>query len=105
MIIDECDMISIQRNCPLSIIPLRNYSGDNSPTTPPINKLDNVLEMISKCILLCIVFYLVFSISVADIRSLWGTDRIKELEAVLNDIDLLSAESQQQHFVNSQRSF
>lgn len=61
--------------------------------------------MISKCILLYIVFYLVFSISVADIRSLWGTDRIKELEAVLNDIDLLSAESQQQHFVNSQRSF
>lgn len=98
MIIDECDMISIQKNCPLSIIPLRNYSYDSSSTTTPINKLDTVLEMISKRILFCLLFYLVFSISVADIRSLWGTDRIKELEAVLNDIDLLSAESQQKRF-------
>ena len=106
-VLGDCDLISFQRICPLSILPLYDHTSDSqnsihssssssTSSTSLDEKFDSVQQQICQSKMILIVHSIVFSVHKTDLHSIWGKDRINELKAVLNDIDVVAAETQ--HF-------
>lgn len=79
----------IRSQCPDSIIPIKDYSKevptDTEDKSDAISRLDNVISMTAK----------LFSITEDELKESWGEKKLRDMKALLDDIDIVCEENKQ----------
>lgn len=79
----------IRSQCPDSIIPIKDYSKEelvgDEEKGDSVSRLDGVISMMAK----------LFCITEEELKESWGEQKLRDVKALLDDIDVVCEENKQ----------